>query len=243
MNAGYGKVLVERGAVSSPYAKTESRDTTEDAARKVYVGNLPYRVRWQDLKDHMRQAGTVEYCKILTEDGTDWGSSRGAGIVVYSTKAEATNAIASLNEMRMGERNILVDEWTGSSASRKQNFSGKGSGRILPGCVQGYGGVPKGFLKGFGRSVEVHGDSSLMCYVGNLAYSVRWQELKDHMKQAGSVEFCKILTEDGTEWSRSRGVGCVRYSSVGEVQRAIATLGETELQGRPILVDRWTSST
>eukprot|EP00438_Fugacium_kawagutii_P025354 Skav236516 [mRNA] locus=scaffold78:805108:810632:+ [translate_table: standard] len=35
-------------------------------------------------------------------------------------------------------------------------------------------------------------------FVGNLAYSVTWQELKDHMRGAGDVLFCEILKEPGT---------------------------------------------
>jgi len=69
---------------------------------------------------------------------------------------------------------------------------------------------------------------------------VKWQDLKDHMKQAGNVEFCRVLTEDGTEYGRSKGSGCVRYGSEAEVEQAISMLAETELMGRNILVDHWT---
>lgn len=100
----------------------------------------------------------------------------------------------------------------------------------------------KGLGKGFGgKQSEVHGDPELLVYVGNLKYEVKWQDLKDHMKQAGNVEFCRVLTEDGTDWGRSKGSGCVRYSTQAEVQNAIETLAESELMGRRILVDRWTA--
>lgn len=102
--------------------------------------------------------------------------------------------------------------------------------------AKGYG--KKGY--GGGAKNEVHGDPNLLVYVGNLKYEVKWQDLKDHMKQAGTVEYCKVLTEDGTDWGKSRGAGCVRYSSREEVVEAIASLSETELQGRRILVGHWT---
>lgn len=110
---------------------------------------------------------------------------------------------------------------------------------------KGYGGFAwPAFSKGFGgkgapRGGEVHGDPKLLVYVGNLKYEVKWQDLKDHMKQAGAVEYCRVLTEDGTDWGRSKGAGCVRYSTEEEVQEAIDTLAESELMGRKILVDRW----
>ena len=34
-------------------------------SRRVWVGNLDYRVSWQDLKDHMRSAGEVVRAEVL----------------------------------------------------------------------------------------------------------------------------------------------------------------------------------
>lgn len=79
-----------------------------------------------------------------------------------------------------------------------------------------------------------------MVYVGNLPFKAEWQEVKDHMKVAGTVEFVKILTEDGTEYGRSKGIGCVRYTTEAGAEQAIATLNGSEMMGRNITVDRWT---
>jgi len=40
-------------------------------------------------------------------------------------------------------------------------------------------------------------------YVGNLAYEVSWQDLKDHCKQVGDVVRADVLLENGT--GRSKG--------------------------------------
>jgi len=70
-------------------------------------------------------------------------------------------------------------------------------------------------------------------YVGNLAWSVSWQALKDHMRKAGEVVFAEVFTErDG----RSRGCGVVEYATEADSANAIATLNDTELQGRLIFV-------
>ncbi|KAF6002949.1 hypothetical protein F1559_001309 [Cyanidiococcus yangmingshanensis] len=70
-------------------------------------------------------------------------------------------------------------------------------------------------------------------YVGNLAWSVTWQALKDHMRKAGEVVFAEVFTErDG----RSRGCGVVEYAAEADSANAIATLNDTELQGRLIFV-------
>jgi len=238
---------------------TPTTQTDSDSDRKVYVGNLPFRAKWQDLKDHMKQAGTVDFCKVLTEDGTDWGWSRGVGVVTFATPAEAARAIEQLNETTLIDRKIKVDQWTGSTGRWKEEQGGSAGPKVGKGAGKGQAkgswgkGLGKGFHgclfqgglgwygKGFGKSVQVVGDPKLLVYVGNLPYSVKWQDLKDHMKQVGTVEFCKVLTEDGSEWGWSKGVGCVRYSTETEVEHAISTLAESELKGRRLLVDRWVS--
>lgn len=43
-------------------------DEQASVGRRVYVGNLSWSVKWQDLKDHMQAAGPVEYATVL-----EWG--------------------------------------------------------------------------------------------------------------------------------------------------------------------------
>jgi len=209
----------------------------------AYVGNLAWSVKWQDLKDHMKQAGTVEFCKILTVDGSDWGRSRGLGYVRYATEEEAKQAIATLNQTELAGRPITVDVWTGS----KPRVGGpKGGGK---GYSKGGGGksfmppFAKGWGKGWGKTVQVHGESSQMVYVANLPFKAEWQEVKDHMKAVGTVEFVKILTEDRIEYGRSKGIGCVRYTTEQEALNAVAMLNGSEMMGRKLTVDRWTKGT
>eukprot|EP00604_Paraphysomonas_vestita_P003855 CAMPEP_0174823452 /NCGR_PEP_ID=MMETSP1107-20130205/24669_1 /TAXON_ID=36770 /ORGANISM="Paraphysomonas vestita, Strain GFlagA" /LENGTH=263 /DNA_ID=CAMNT_0016046079 /DNA_START=661 /DNA_END=1452 /DNA_ORIENTATION=+ len=74
-------------------------------SRRVYVGNLGWGVAWQDLKDHMRQAGEVLRAEIMQGPG---GRSKGCGIVEYSTADEARHAIAALHDTELQGRLILV---------------------------------------------------------------------------------------------------------------------------------------
>ena len=70
-------------------------------------------------------------------------------------------------------------------------------------------------------------------YVGNLAYETSWQGLKDHFRQAGEVLHADVLHEPS---GRSKGCGLVSFASAAEAAHAIATLSETELDGRAIFV-------
>ncbi|CAK0824585.1 unnamed protein product [Prorocentrum cordatum] len=57
--------------------KGSGRDNRACGERLVNVGNLSYDVDWCILQDHLKQAGTVEYCRVTTEDGTVDGRSMG----------------------------------------------------------------------------------------------------------------------------------------------------------------------
>lgn len=72
--------------VASPVSKTSCR---------VYVGNLAWRARWQDLKDHMRSVGEVKYVEIIEELN---GRSKGCGVVEYVDPEAAEKAIRELHD-------------------------------------------------------------------------------------------------------------------------------------------------
>ncbi|KAK0948185.1 g-strand binding protein [Friedmanniomyces endolithicus] len=70
-------------------------------------------------------------------------------------------------------------------------------------------------------------------YVGNLAYDVKWGQLKDFMRQAGDVVFADVLLLAN---GMSKGCGIVEYSSRDEAQTAITTLSNQNLMGRLVYV-------
>jgi len=228
-----------------------------DPEKLVYVGNLAYSVTWEELKAHMSQAGTVEFCKVLTEDGWDSGKSRGTGCVKYATAEAASLAVKKLAETDLAGRNIFVDHWTqgGAATTIRKGGSHKGTGKAggktrsssFTASGKGWGKKARSspYMSAGGKEndsaahLQVRGDPEKMVYVGNLAFTVTWQDLKAHMSSAGTVEFCKVLTEDGWDNGRSRGTGCVRFATAEEANYAITTLAETNLSGRNILVDHW----
>ena len=71
-------------------------------------------------------------------------------------------------------------------------------------------------------------------FVGNLAWTVSWRELKDHMKTAGlTVSRADVLTgADG----RSKGCGIVEFDNKEAAKQAVSMLNDSELMGRQIFV-------
>ena len=77
------------------------------------------------------------------------------------------------------------------------------------------------------------GEPGSTVYVGGLPYSMRWQGLKDMMRQAGPVEHVEIMY-DG--FNRSKGCGLVRFATAEDAQNAVRTFNEQTIDGRPLAV-------
>jgi len=75
---------------------------------KLYVGNLPYGVRDDDLTQAFAQFGSVTSAKVMME--RDTGRSKGFGFVEMGSDAEAQAAINGMNGQPLGGRNVVVNE-------------------------------------------------------------------------------------------------------------------------------------
>lgn len=100
---------------------------------KLYVGNLPYTVRDEDLQQSFGEFGSITSAKVMME--RDTGRSKGFGFVEMGSDAEAQAAIAGMNGQSLGGRSITVNEARPMEARppRTGGFGGGGGGG-------GYGG-------------------------------------------------------------------------------------------------------
>ena len=74
---------------------------------KLYVGNLSYSVRDEDLQQQFASFGQVQSAKVMME--RDTGRSKGFGFVEMSTAEEAQAAIEGLHGKNMGGRDLTVN--------------------------------------------------------------------------------------------------------------------------------------
>ena len=72
----------------------------------IYVGNISWGLKDQDLENVFAEYGTVTSAKIITDRAT--GRSRGFGFVEMSDGAEA--AIEALNGTEVDGRELVVNE-------------------------------------------------------------------------------------------------------------------------------------
>lgn len=108
---------------------------------KLYVGNLPYSVRDEDLADAFGQFGAVTSAKVMME--RDTGRSKGFGFVEMGSDAEAQAAIDGMNGQSLGGRNVVVNEARPMEA-RPPRSGGYGGGGYGGNREGGYGGGREG---------------------------------------------------------------------------------------------------
>jgi cold-inducible RNA-binding protein len=103
---------------------------------KLYVGNLPYTFRDEDLQQAFAAHGTVTSAKVMME--RDTGRSKGFGFVEMGSDAEAQAAIAGMNGQQYGGRGLVVNEARPMEARPPRTGGGGGFGGGAGGG--GYGG-------------------------------------------------------------------------------------------------------
>lgn len=105
---------------------------------KLYVGNLAYAVRDEDLQQAFAQFGTVTSAKVMMDRET--GRSKGFGFVEMGSDAEAQSAINGMNGQSLSGRALVVNE-----ARPREDRPGGGGG-----FRGGYGGGGGGSYGGGG---------------------------------------------------------------------------------------------
>jgi RNA recognition motif-containing protein len=74
---------------------------------KLYVGNLPFRIREEELFALFQQAGTVQAVNVIRDKFS--GRSRGFGFVEMGSPEAAQRAIETLNGHTLDQRALVVD--------------------------------------------------------------------------------------------------------------------------------------
>lgn len=108
----------------------------------IYVGNLSWNLKDQDLSDLFASYGEVASAKIVIDKFTQ--RSKGFGFVEMPNDEQAQAAIAQLNGSEVDGRNLVVNE------SRPKEGGDNGGGYKKGGGFGGGGGSRGGFGGGGG---------------------------------------------------------------------------------------------
>jgi RNA recognition motif-containing protein len=119
----------------------------------IYVGNLSWGLKDQDLANLFTPFGEVASAKIVMDKFTQ--RSKGFGFVEMPNDEQAQAAIAQLNGSEVEGRNLVVNESRpkeeGGGGFKKRSFGGGGGGGYKKGGGGGYrGGNGGGGYRGGG---------------------------------------------------------------------------------------------
>lgn len=129
----------------------ESRDRSETRiCKRIYVSNIPYEFRWQDLKDLFRRVvGTVEFVEMFMDES---GKARGCGIVEFKDPESVQKAMEKMNRYELNGREIVVKEDHGEVRDKYGRIGSNAKSGGDGGSHHGGGGGGGGGGAGGGRN-------------------------------------------------------------------------------------------
>ena len=108
----------DRFSNRAPTSRERFQPPAPKPGTEIFVGNLPFSINWQALKDLMRKSGEVVRADVRTDN---WGKSRGFGTVVFSTEEEAARAVEEFQGFEIEGRQL--DTRPGRVYSQERNSS------------------------------------------------------------------------------------------------------------------------
>ncbi|WFC96138.1 hypothetical protein MBRA1_002794 [Malassezia brasiliensis] len=247
------------GAHGARFPYTAAAAAASDQRTQLHVRNLPYSVRWQDVKDLFRRAGTVLRADVhLTADNR----SCGTGTVLFATEDDALRAVDALHGYTWQGR--VLDVQLESPSRPSSGLAHHAPGGTASPASPRVGGVeslplppppPLRFVPYTTPSdaemawppmpmapMPPHAPPTAppalpfpgrVLFIGNLPFNCQWQDLKDLFRAAGNIQRADVaLNADG----RSRGFGTVLFASPEDAQNAVRLYHGYELNGRVLKV-------
>lgn len=92
----------------SSVSKSSSGGRRAPAERRIYVSNIPYEYKWQDLKDLFRkEVGEVSYVEMFNDENN---RPRGCAIIEFDTNDLVNKAIDVMHRHELKGRKLVVKE-------------------------------------------------------------------------------------------------------------------------------------
>lgn len=229
--------------------RSRDRDRDRSDCRRIYVSNVPYEYRWQDLKDLFRkEVGDVSFVELFHDESN---KPRGCGIVEFEKPEHVQIALEKMNRFDINGRQLVIKEDYGNERDKygrvvPKSFRGdrEGDGRRrdrdddrISGRDDGGGfnpefntyGLSIKFLEGLGIQGPLH----TRIFIANLDYKVDAKKLKQVFKLAGKVQNVDLsIDKDGN----SRGFAVIEYDHPVEAVQAISMFDRQMLYDRRMTV-------
>jgi len=171
---------------------------------RIYVGNLPMDVAERDIEDLFFKYGKIRDIELKNNRGTI-----PFAFVRFEDPRDADDAVYGRNGYGYGDSKLRV-EYPRSSGAK---FGGP-----MEGGRGGGGGGPGGPRGRFGPPTR---RSEFRVIVTGLPPTGSWQDLKDHMREAGDVCFADVQRD---------GEGVVEFLRREDMEYALRRLDRTEFR-------------
>lgn len=116
----------ERPNRNSETSRDRSTDRGKDRGgmkssnSRVYVSNIPYEYRWQDLKDLFRsQVGEVAFVELFVDEND---KPRGCGIVEFAEANSVKKCLEVMHRYELKGRKIIIKEDFGNARDKYGNL-------------------------------------------------------------------------------------------------------------------------
>ena len=230
---------------NSEERRSESNDSQ---GNQIYVSNLPWSARDQDLEETFGKFGEVSVANVVMD--RESGRSRGFGFVTF-TNSQARDAALQENHTILG-RNVFArianDRKPKREGEEEPRFNrdreGSQTQRYSQESRGGYGeesGRPERAERtergeGFNRSSNFEENKTV--FIGNLDFGVTEDKIRDEFSDCGTIAKLRLPKHlDGN----IKGMCFIEFESERSVEDALRKSGQN-LNGRSVRVTKYTAT-
>ncbi|CAJ0577586.1 unnamed protein product, partial [Mesorhabditis spiculigera] len=232
-----------------------SRSRSPHGARVIYINNLPWQLRWIELKNILQEkGGELLWVDILQEKD---GRSKGAAIAEFKKPDDADRCVRAMSQkFEISGRTIYVKqirdphqflrkikEETGvdylARSGGDRSNPPRGAPPVDSGRIENHDtyGLSMDFL----RTHNIDPPLVTKVFVANIPFTVGTGKLCDVFGMAGQIKWIDLqMDKEG----RSRGTAVIEYGHPLEAVQAVSLFNQQKLLDRPLLVklDRMTKN-
>ncbi|KRX27474.1 Serine/arginine-rich splicing factor 1, partial [Trichinella nelsoni] len=170
---------------------------------RIYVGNLPPDIRSRDIESCFERFGKVVAVDLKNRKGPPFA------FVEFEDARDAEDAVRYKDGYELDGYKLRVEFPRGSGVHPSYNQRN----RMLAG------------RNGCRTNASRH--TGFRCYISGLPASGSWQDLKDHMREAGDVCFSDVY---------KNGNGVVEYMRAEDLEYALANLNESRFRSHEVII-------
>uniref|UniRef100_A0AC34FSM5 RRM domain-containing protein n=1 Tax=Panagrolaimus sp. ES5 TaxID=591445 RepID=A0AC34FSM5_9BILA len=227
----------------------EKRPIDPQSDKMVYLSNLPFELKWNELKDLIRQkAGESAFVEFLEDRD---GKPKGCAVLDFDNRAAALRCVDAFHRMEIGGRHITAKEIRDPMGFFRHILKNEGidflaNRNLIPGR-QGYrqrrereednGGVSEN--ETYGLSPTFLGQLNIKpplvnrVFVTNIPYNCGVGKLYDIFSLAGRITWFDLqLDSEG----KTKGMAIIQFSHPIEAVQAISMLNNQRLFDRTLSV-------